>query len=223
MDKLTDKDRALAEKIIKLREASGRPMIEGGGMVGDTLNFVSARVPPALIKVALVVFIGFHAWEYYNRSQQFVAQVESKRAEALEGQVRADAVNKVTAGVTARTATLEAEFEKVKADAATAQAEAEALGAQVKNGSIRLATLKAEIANTQAEADKAQAEADAQTQVIDGMSLAVAQKKADVAQAEEDAKSKVANIRLMVNVGILGPGGIARKQMDDSAARIWGK
>jgi hypothetical protein len=93
----------------------------------------------------------------------------------------------------------------------------------VKDGSIRLATLKAEIANTQAEADKAQAEADAQTQVIDGMSLAVAQKRADVEQAEADAKSKVANIRLMVNVGILGPGGFARKQMNDSAAKIWGK
>jgi hypothetical protein len=50
-----------------------------------------------LIQVALVVFLGFHAWDDYNSAQQMVAQVESKQAEAVRAQAEADALTRRSA------------------------------------------------------------------------------------------------------------------------------
>jgi chromosome segregation ATPase len=160
-------------------------------MIGETLNFISAHVPPVLIQAALVVFLGYHAWDYYNRAQQMVAQVESKQAEAVKAQAEADALNKKIGEETVVLATLKAELQKTQADAATAAAEAAAQGASVKGGTVRLATLRAELETTQAEGAKAQAEADAQTQIIDGLPAAVAQKKAEVEKAEAEARAAI--------------------------------
>jgi hypothetical protein len=166
---LTAKESELAGRVHRLQDAGKRPTLAGGGMVAETLNSISAHVPPLLIQAALVVFLAYHAWDYFNRAQQMVAQVESKRAEAAQAQAETDAKNTLIKGNTAALATLIAELDKTQADAATAKADAEAQAARIRGDSVRLATLKAELENTQAESVKAQAEADAQTQIIGGL------------------------------------------------------
>jgi chromosome segregation ATPase len=165
------------------------------------------HVPPVLIQAALVVFLAYHAWDYFNRAQQMVAQVESKHAEAAQAQAETDAKNTLIKGNTAALATLIAELEKTQADAATAKADAEAQAAKIRGDSVRLATLKAELENTQAESVKAQAEADAQIQIIGGMPAAVAQKKAEVETAEAEAIAKIEAHKIIVKTAI-NPGWI---------------
>jgi hypothetical protein len=41
---LTERESDLAARLGKLRDASARPKIENGGMIGETLNFISAHV-----------------------------------------------------------------------------------------------------------------------------------------------------------------------------------
>jgi uncharacterized protein (DUF2249 family) len=192
---LTDKEKALAGQVAVLQDATARPKIEGGGMVGETLNFISAHVPPALVKIALVVFLGYHAWDYYNRAQQMVAQVESKRAEAMETQAKADGVNAMVDGQSTARNKLKAELAQLRAAAEIAKANALALGTQVNGGTLRLATIKAELEKTNAEGAKTQAEADAQNQSINGIPLAVAQKQAEVDALQSKIQAQINAMR----------------------------
>jgi hypothetical protein len=201
-ESLTAKEGELAGRVHRLQDTRKRPMLTGGGILAETLNFISAHVPPRLIQAALVVFLAYHAWDYFNRAQQMVAQVEAKRAEAAQAQAETDAKNNLIKGNTAALATLIADLEKTQAEAATAKAEAEAQAAKIRGDSVRLATLKAELENTQAESVKAQAEADAQLQIIGGIPVAVAQKKAEVETAEAEAVSKIEAHKIIVKTAI---------------------
>jgi hypothetical protein len=202
---LTDKEKALAGEVAALQDATARPKIEGGGMLGETLNFISAHVPPALVKIALVVFLGYHAWDYYNRAQQFVAQVESKRAEAMEVQAKADGVNAMVDGQSTARNKLRAELAQLRAAAETAKANALALGTQVRGETIRLATIKADFDTTQAEAAKTQAQADAQTQRINGIPLSVAQKQAEVDALESKIQGQMNALRQILHTFLTDP------------------
>src|ERR1700733_11964482 len=103
---LTAKESELAGRVHKLLDARKRPMLTGGGMLAETLNFISAHVPPLLIQAALVVFLAYHAWDYFNRAQQMVAQVQAKRAEAEETQAEADARSDKIEGEATKLATV---------------------------------------------------------------------------------------------------------------------
>jgi hypothetical protein len=200
----TSKELGLAERANELEDAASRPKIAGGGLLADAINFVTAHVPPKLITAALVVFLAYHAWDYFNRAQQMVAQLEAKRAEAAQVQADADAQNAKIKDESLKLATVRAELAKTQADAATAKAEAAAQGARRSGDTVRLATLTAELAKTQADAAKAQAEADAQTQLIGGMQLSVLQKQAEVETAEAEARAKIQNLRNIVNQFVTG-------------------
>jgi hypothetical protein len=204
-NELTDKEKALAGRAAALQDTSARPKIEGGGMLGETLNFVSAHVPPVLIKIALVVFLGYHAWDYYNRAQQMVAQVESKRAEATEMQAKADSVNAMVDGQSTSRNKLLADLAQLRAAAETAKANALALGTQVKGETIRLATIKAEVETTKAQAETAQAEADAQNQLINGIPLAVAQKQAEVDALQSKIQGQISALRQIIRMFVTDP------------------
>lgn len=204
-NELTDKEKALAGQAAALQDTTARPKIEGGGMLGETLNFVSAHVPPVLVKIALVVFLGYHAWDYYNRAQQFVAQVESKRAEAMEVQAKADGVNAMVDGQSTARNKLRAELARLRAAAETAKANALALGTQVRGETIRLATIKADFDTTQAEAAKTQAQADAQTQQINGIPLSVAQKQAEVDALESKIQGQMNALRQIIRTFLTDP------------------
>lgn len=210
MDKLTKKEVALAGQLAALHDTSTRPTIAGGGMLGDALNFVSAHVPPMLVKISLLVFLGYHAWSYYNQAQQMVAQVESKQGEAMKAEAEADSLNNRIGADSAEAAKLKAELTRLQADSETAKAEYEAQSTIIGGVPARLATVKAEIEKTQAEASKVQYEVDALRQQIDGMPMALAQKKSEVEALEAKAQSAVSGIRIWVQVGIYGYGAMAR-------------
>jgi hypothetical protein len=204
-NELTDKEKALAGQAAALQDTTARPKIEGGGMLGETLNFISAHVPPVLVKIALVVFLGYHAWDYYNRAQQMVAQVESKRAEATETQAKADGVNAMVDGKSTARTKLLADLAQLRAAAETAKANALALGTLVKGETIRLATIKAEVETTNAQSAKTQAEADAQTQLINGIPLAVAQKQAEVDALNSKIQAKMNALRQILHTFLTDP------------------
>lgn len=199
-DDPTEKEMELAKHIGKLEGAASRPKITGGGLLTEALNFVSAHVPTRLTTAAIVIFLGYHAWDYFQRAQQMVAALEAKRAEAAAAIVEADAQNKRIGNDSMRLATLKAELEKVQADAEAAKADADAQNKRIGDGSMRLATLKAELEKTQAESVQAKAEADALNQIVDGIPLAVAQKKAEVETAEADANSLIQSFRMTLRV-----------------------
>jgi hypothetical protein len=205
-NELTDKEKALAGQAAALQDTTARPKIEGGGMLGETLNFVSAHVPPVLVKIALVVFLGYHAWDYYNRAQQMVAQVESKRAEAMETQAKADGVNAMVDGKSTARNKLLADLAQLRAAAETAKANALALSTQVRGETIRLATIKAEVETTKAQAAKTQAEADAQTQSINDVPLSVAQKRAEVDALQSHIQAQISGLRQMIRMYLKDPG-----------------
>jgi len=205
-NELTDKEKALAGQAAVLQDTTARPKIEGGGMLGETLNFISAHVPPVLVKIALVVFLGYHAWDYYNRAQQMVAQVESKRAEAMETQAKADGVNAMVDGNSTARNKLMADLAQLRAAAETAKANALALSTQVRGETIRLATIKAEVETTKAQAAKTQAEADAQTQSINGIPLSVAQKRAEVDALQSHIQAQISGFRQIIRVFLKDPG-----------------
>jgi hypothetical protein len=197
-DEPTDRETALATRIVDLRDKSGRPKVAGSGPVVDTLNFVSARAPLALIRLGLIVFLAYVAWGYYTRAQQMVFDLKSKEAEVTKTQVEADAVRHKVNEETAQRATLKAQIAKIKADAATAEAEAQAAKAEIGGVSARLAGLRAEMELARAEGDKAQAEANAQNQVIDGVPLNVSQKKAEIAVATGEVKKSIQGLCIML-------------------------
>src|ERR1700680_2419581 len=105
-EQLTEKESELAGRVHKLQDASKRPTLTGGGMVAETLNFISAHAPPVLIQAALVVFLSYHAWDYFHRAHRMVTQWESKRAEPAQAQAETDAKNNLIKGNTAALATL---------------------------------------------------------------------------------------------------------------------
>jgi hypothetical protein len=177
MGELTDTEKELAGKIVKLRGKSGRPKITGGGMVGDLLNAISEHVPTNLVRAALVVFLGYHAWDYYARAQQMVADVEAKNAEARQAEVEADAINQKIGVDSASLAKVKAELTALQAAAQIAEADAKAQAQTIGNGTARLAMLRAEIDAAKNQAASVQAKVDALRQNINGMPLIVAQKK----------------------------------------------
>ncbi|MHB8267476.1 hypothetical protein [Bradyrhizobium sp.] len=217
---LTDKEKALAGQVAALQDAPARPRIQGGGLVGETLNFISAHVPPVLIKIALVVFLGYHAWDYYNRAQQMVAEVESKQGEAAKFKADADAIYNRIGADSAELAKLKAELTRLRAEGDTAKADYEAQATIIDGVPLRLATVKAEIENTSSEASKAQYELDASKQTIDGMPFTVAQKKAEVEALEAKARAAIENMKLNVMVGTEGYGGLATRARQQSG---WGR
>jgi chromosome segregation ATPase len=183
----TPKELDLAGRVHDLDDAASRPKIAGGGLLAEAFNFVTAHVPRRLVAVALVVFLSYHAWDYYNRAQQMVAQLEAKRAEAVQTQTDADAQNAATNGESVRSATIRAELARLEADAATAKAEAEAQSAIVEDKTARLATLQAELEKTQAEAARVRADAAAQGARRNGDTLRFATLTAELAKTEADA------------------------------------
>jgi chromosome segregation ATPase len=183
----TPKELDLAARVNEFDDAVSRPKIAGGGLLADAINFLTARVPQRLTAAALVVFLSYHAWDYYNRGQQMVAQLEAKRAEAVQTQADADAQNAVINGESVKSATIRAELARVEADAATAKAEAEAQSSIVGEKTARLATLQAELEKTQADAAKARADAAAQGTRRNGDTLRFATLTAELAKTEADA------------------------------------
>ena len=176
----TEKELKLAARVNELDDAAARPALGDGGLFAAAVKFLMSRVSRGMMAAALSIFIAFHAWEAFNEAQQWMSELQTKRAEAGKAIAEANGLNAMAGNSTVARATLEAELSKTQEQAAAAEADAAAQNEIINGASMRLQTLRAEIEKTKAEADAAKAEADAQTQLIDGMPAVVAQKKAEV-------------------------------------------
>lgn len=194
----TKKELQLAARVNELDDAAARPVLGDGGLFAAAVKFLMSRVSRGMVAAVLAIFIAFHAWEAFNDSQQWTAELQSKRAEAGKAIAEAGALNKKAGEETTERATRIAEMRKIQAEADAAQAEADAATHSVDGVPARLAQLRAELEQKRADADRAQAEANAALQEINGIPAAVVQKRADVAAAEAEAKSETENIRLML-------------------------
>lgn len=190
-DNITDKELKLAARIDDLHEDAARPEFSGGGLLSMASGFLFGKVSRGLIAAALILFIGFHAWQGFNDVPQKLADLTAKQSEAGKAIAEANALGGKIGDKTIARATLEAELSKLQSDAQTAEADAEAQATIVNGATVRLQTIRADIAKTQAEADAAKAEADAQLQIITGIPAAIAQKQAEVEQAEASLAAKI--------------------------------
>ena len=161
--KPTDRELDLARRLEALEAQAARPVISGGGLLSHIVNGIVSRVPPKLVTIALVVFLAWHGWDYFNRWQQLSAETQKLEAKAATLAAEADAKGLPLEGETLQTQKMRAE----------------------------IAALQAEILRTQAEGDKAQAEANAQNQQIGEVKIAVLQKQAEVNEAEATAEGQI--------------------------------
>lgn len=187
-DDLTNAEKELASRVGKLRDAAARPQVDGLGMLGDGLNFLSAHVPLQLIRWALVVALGFYAWDSFNRSQQVVAILETKRGEAGKLEAEAAAINTKIGGDSAELAKLKAELEQLQAEGKTAKADYEANATIINGVPARLATIRAEIVKTENDAKTAQADYEANATIISGVPARLATVRAEIDTTREEAR-----------------------------------
>jgi hypothetical protein len=166
----TERELDLAKRLDALEAQAARPVVSGGGLLSQIVTGVVSRVPPRLVTTALVVFLAWHGWDYFNRWQQLSAETQKLEAKAAALAADADAKGLSLDGETLQTQKMRTE----------------------------IATLQADIARTQAEADKARAEADAQNQQIGKVKIAVLQKQAEVSEAEATATEQIQSAKTLM-------------------------
>lgn len=197
-DDITGREKELAGKIDRLKDQAARPQIEGGGWLGDALNFVATKAPVLLIRLALLVFVAYEAFAYYSKAQEQAAALTEKRAQVTQVDADAAAVRTKIGGDTAELARLKAELVKLQSDSITADADARAQAQRMGEGTARLASIRAEIETAQNEATRLRAEVDAQNQNIAGLPLIVSKKRNDVEAAETAVEQEVWSQHLVI-------------------------
>jgi cell division protein FtsB len=197
-DKITENELKLADRVNELSDAAARPVVTGGGLFAQAVNFLMRRVSRGIMTTALIVFIAYHGFEAFNGALQAMADLQGKRAEVGATIAEEKALNTKVDGETVAVRTMKAEIDRLEQQAAATQAQADAENAKIGDGTVSLQKLRAEIAKTKAEAQEAKAQADAQTQTLNGMPVAVAQKQADVAQLEGEVKSLATDFHILM-------------------------
>jgi hypothetical protein len=195
---VTDREKQLALRAHRLWAGGERPIIVGGGLFGDLLNFLTTKVPVWVIRSALLVFIAYHAWLYDAKARQKLAETATANREAVRQETEAQAVRRQLGLGTVAMATVLAELEKIEADKAKATAEVEALGHVEDNATARLRVLQAEIAKAEAERSKAQAELDAQQRLVGNVPILIRQKRAELEKLQADIQTQISVLRVMV-------------------------
>jgi hypothetical protein len=197
-DNITDKELKLADRVNELSDAAARPVVTGGGLFAQAVNFLMRRVSRGMMTTALIVFIAYHGFEALNGAVQAMADLQGKRAEVGTTIAEAESLNTKVDGETVIVRSMKAEIDRLEQQAAATQAEADAQNASIGDGTIKLQTLRAEIAKTKAEAQEAKAQADAQMMIVNNMPVAAAQKKADVALLMGEVQKEVQGFRIMM-------------------------
>lgn len=165
----TEREALLEARVKELEAAAAQRKTAGAGagIVEQVWHYFTAFVPPWIIACGLAIFLGFHAWEYFNTTQMAAAETHLQKAQAAlkdaNARAQADTIDAAGQAVPLQTEIAKAEAEKAKQEAAQAQVEADALNAKIGDESARLATARAELAVKQAQAQKARAEAEAMT------------------------------------------------------------
>ena len=183
-DKPTPEEIKRAKEI--LRQENEKPDVQqsGGGIAGiyAMLAKVVLSLPRSLLIGAAAVYLGYHAWDYYNAARRDPAETQEIMAKAAAAQAEADAQNKKVGNDTVRGAAVEAEMEKLRAEAAAAKATADALTQQINGLTQAEGQKRAELEKLANEAKTAGAEARAATAVL------LQQKQAELAKTQADAR-----------------------------------
>jgi hypothetical protein len=182
-DKPTPEEIARAKEI--LRQEGEKPGAQQSGFMGvwGMILQMTHMLPKSVIVGALVVFLGYHAWDYFNAARRDPAETQEIMAKAAAAQAEVDAQNKRVGNDTVRGAAVEAEMQKLRAEAAAAKATADALTQQINGLTQAEGYKRAELEKLANEAQTAGAEARAAT------ALLMRQKNAEVAKAEADARA----------------------------------
>jgi hypothetical protein len=189
LDEPGERKSDLATRLDALEIAAARPSTANGR------NEIVPRMLGVLVTLAIIVFLGWQGWGYFDSWRQLSGLTRGLEANAAALVAAADAKGLHLDDEPLLVQKTRVEVANLQAEADKARAEADAQSRVVGDASMRLNLLRAEIARTQAEADKAQAEADAQTQIINGIPLAVAQKQAEVRKAEAEAQQKIETVK----------------------------
>ncbi len=188
-NQMTAREAVLAARVAELEAAEAGRMQSrtGGNIVEQIWRYFRAFVPVWIVALALIVFGGFQAIEYYQGGQREAAVTRLKEAQAKLKDADAVAQRLMVNGQPARVERLRADAELKQKQAAQAEIEAKALNEQVDGMTARLKAVELEVANKQYAAKLAQVEADAKWErQSDGRTLEehIAESKAIISEID---------------------------------------
>jgi hypothetical protein len=183
-DKPTPEEIKRAKEILKQENEKPGAATGGGfaGIPGMILQMIQA-LPRPIIVGGLLIFLGWHAWDYYNAAIRDPAETQEIKAKAATAQAEANAQNALAGDDTVRGAAVRAEMEKLRQEAAAAKATTDALTQQINGLTAAEGLKRAELEKLANEAQTAGAEARAANAVL------MEQRKAELAKTRADARS----------------------------------
>jgi hypothetical protein len=165
-EQVTEREAALAARVKELEDAATIRKTDGtsdGGLIEQIWRYFSAFVPSWIILCGVAMFVGFHAWEYFNKTKIQAAETEIAKAKAAIDYAKGDAVRTELEGAKAEVQRMAAEVAKKQYEASRARTEADAQNAIFDKETVRAQQLRAELAKKQANAEVARAAAEAAT------------------------------------------------------------
>jgi hypothetical protein len=224
----TEREALLEARVKELEAAAAqrKTAVAGAGIVEQVWHYFTAFVPPWIIACGLAIFLGFHAWEYFNTTQMAAAETHLQKAQAAlkdaNARAQADTIDAAGQAVPLQTEIAKAEAEKAKQEAAQAQVEADALNAKISGETARLATARAELAVKQAQAEKARAEAEAKTAKAGLLTLEQKAERLKLKQTKLEGVKARGNAALASGVQHSGPRFIQAVCTDNEFAKELG-
>jgi len=161
---MTEREAVLTARVKELEDAATLRKIDSaadGGLVEQIWRYFSAFVPSWIILCGVAMFIGFHAWEYFNKPKIQAAETEIAKAKAAINNAKGDAAGTEIEGAKAEVQRLTAEVTKKQYEASRAKTEADTQNAIFDQETTRSQQLRAELAKKQANAEVARAAAEA--------------------------------------------------------------
>ena len=167
---MTEREAILTAELEKLKAAQQSALVSSiqGGVFEGIWRAINNVVPPWLAVMALAVFLGHHAMEYYMNAQIKEATKELTEAQSDVETAKAAAENAIKNGSPLRLAKAKADLKEKQEQARNARAEADALNSQEHDATVRIETVEAEIAGAQQKARLARLQADAKAKKLGG-------------------------------------------------------
>lgn len=147
-----ERELELAARVNELSDADAAPTVASVGIFALVVDFLKRRVTRGIMTVCLIVFIAYHGWEAFNGSQQAMADLQTKRAEAGQMEAEAAAINANVGGKSMQLETLLAQIGKTQAEADQAKADADAQTQLINGMPVALAQKQADVAALKGEA-----------------------------------------------------------------------
>ncbi|MHB8267475.1 SH3 domain-containing protein [Bradyrhizobium sp.] len=159
----TEREALLEARVKELEAAAAQRKTAGAGagIVEQVWHYFTAFVPPWIIACGLAIFLGFHAWEYFNSAKILAAETETRKAKAAIDDLKGRVPSTLVDGTKAEVQRMAAEVAKKQNEASRAKVEADTQNAIIEGETARSQQLRAELAKKRALAGKAKLEAEA--------------------------------------------------------------